>query len=78
MKAAKQNREANKLRRTTAYSGDAEKYAAKADRYTAKAEKARYKIANDNRYIALMRKKVSELTEEQRNGEYEFVKNLLD
>lgn len=78
LKAQKKNREANSLRRTTAYSMEAERYAAKSDKYAAKAAKARYTIANDKRYIALMQKKVSELTEEQRNGNYAFVKEMFE
>lgn len=76
--AAEQNRKANTLRRTTGYDMKAEKYAAKSDKYAAKAEKARYKVASDKRYIAVMQKKISELTEEQRNGKYAFVEDIFE
>lgn len=77
-KASKLDLEGNAIRRTTDYSGKAEKYASKSDKYTYKAAKVRSLLENDKRYIALTKKKISELTEEQKNGDYKFVKDMIE
>lgn len=66
LKADKKNREANVYRRTTAYSGDAEKYAKKSDKYTYKASKIRNKIARNDKYVGVMKKRVYELSDDKR------------
>ena len=78
LKADKKNREANVHRRATPFDGKAEKYAKKADKYTYKASKVRNKIAGNDKYVGLMKKRVSELSDDKRVklGET-YIKNLI-
>lgn len=76
-KASKHKLEANKLARSVSYNDKAGKYASKADMYTFKADKFRHKIQHDDRYRAALNKKISKLSEDDLNGRYDFVKNLI-
>lgn len=77
LKADKYAKEANAYKRSTGYGIEAERQARKADNLAYKASKARSKIASDKKYIAMMNKRVSELSIEDRNGKYSFVKDLI-
>ena len=70
--------EANRIIRDTPWGGDDSRYAEKADKYAYKAEKARFKLTSDKKYIAAIRKKMSEISSEDLNGKYSFVKDFLD
>lgn len=77
LKADKIGKKINTTIRTTKYgANDLAKYR-KADKLTYKAQKAKYKIANNTRYVALMNKKASQLTLDEKNGKYSFVKDLI-
>lgn len=74
-KAAKREREANTISKTKAYGAEAMKYSIKSDRFAAKAAKARKKIANNEFYVARMKKKISQLSKEDLAGAYQFINN---
>ena len=76
-KAAKTQIKANRMSKSTGYGAKAMKYSIKSDRVAAKAEKARLKIANNEAYIARMNRKISSLTQEELNGAYSFINELM-
>ena len=78
LKAAKIDREIGTYKRNTAYGAKANRLAEKTDRYAYKAQKARYKMANDKRYVSMMKKRVSSLSSEELNGRYSFAKGVFD
>ena len=53
------------------------KYSVKSDKVAKKAAKARMQIANNDRYIAAMNRKISTLSKEEVSGAYSFVNELL-
>lgn len=76
-KSSKYAKEANQIKRSIAYEGRDEKYARKSDKMTYKADKVWEKLASDKKYVAMMNKKISQLSAEDRNGRYSFVKDML-
>lgn len=74
-KAAKNEQKANTISKTKAYGAEAMKYSIKSDKFAAKAAKARKKIANNEFYVARMKKKISQLSKEDLAGAYQFVNN---
>lgn len=77
-KAAKKTILANRLSKSKGYGPTAMKYSVKSDKVAKQAAKARMKIANNDYYIQMMKRKVSSLSEEELQGAYSFVKNLRD
>lgn len=77
LKADKLGKRINTTIRTTNYGKKELEQYRKADKLTYKAQKAKYKIANNTKYVALMNKKVSKLTLDEKNGKYSFVKDLI-
>ena len=76
-KGAKAKIDANRLSKTSGYGAKAMKYSIKSDIVAKKAAKARMKIANNERYVAKMNRKISTLTPEELSGAYSFVNELL-
>lgn len=77
-KSAKNEAVANRYSRISGYGIKAAQLAAKSDDRHAAAEKARMKIANNNAYIAKMKRKASEVSESDLQNGYAFVKSFLD
>ena len=77
-KSAKQKTIANRYSRMSGYGVKAAKLAAKSDARKAAAEKARMKIANNNAYVAKMKRKASSIPKSELDNGYEFVKTFLD
>lgn len=71
-KAAKNKTAADQIRLSTPYGKKAMKLIVKSDKVAAKAAKGRSKIANNERYISTMKKRVSELSAEDLKGRYAF------
>lgn len=76
-KAAKAKIDANMLSKTTGYGIRAMKYSIKSDVVAKKAAKARMKVANNERYVAKMKQKISTLSKEDLSGAYSFVNELM-
>ena len=76
-KGAKATVDANRLSKTTGYGVKAMKYSIKSDAVAKKAAKARMKIANNERYVAKMNRKISSLTPEELAGAYSFVNDMM-
>lgn len=76
-KAAKAQMMANRLSKTSGYGANAMKYSIKSDKFAKKAAAARMHIANNERYIATMNRKVSSLTPDELASGYAFVNELL-
>lgn len=72
------NREAQRLSRTTGYGLKAARVMAKGDKYASKASKARYKIANNNHYIAKMQTKYSDIPAAELRVKREILRQFLD
>lgn len=77
-KSAKQKTIANRYSRITGYGIKAAKIAARSDARKAAAEKARMKIANNNAYVARMKRKASSIPKSELDNGYAFVKSFLD
>lgn len=75
-KSAKLHTKANTLARTKGYSAKAMKYAIKSDKVAAKAAKTRREIANNNYYISMTKRKVSEIPDATVRAGYEWVNDL--
>ena len=52
------------------------KYSIKSDVAAKKAAKIRYKMAKNERYVAMMNRKISSLSAEEKRGAYAFVNEL--
>lgn len=76
-KSATNTMKANRLSKTAGYSGKAMKYSIKSDRLAQKAAKARMKIANNDAYIAKMKRKISAIPEQELASGRVYVDNLL-
>lgn len=70
-------RKADRLSKETGYGAKAMKYSIKSDKVSAKAAKARMKIANNEAYVARMKRKASSVSKEDRAGGYAFVNDFL-
>lgn len=77
-KSAVQAREANRISRITGYGAKASKLAAKGDKMAAAAAKARMKVANNKYYVEKMKRKASEVSKEDLDNGYAFVKSFLE
>jgi hypothetical protein len=77
-KSAKNTVVANRYSRISGYGIKAAKLAARSDARKAAAAKARMKIANNDAYIAKMKRKASEVSEADLKSGYTFVKTFLD
>ena len=75
-KASKQAQEGNVISRSIGYGSEAMSKLKKSLKYQRKADKARYKIANNKYYRDKMQRKVSQISKEDLNGAYAFVRNL--
>lgn len=75
-KAAKKRIESNQLSRSTGYGVKAMKYSIKSDKFAAKAARARKKVATNNAYIGMMKRKASTISKEDLQGSYAFVNEL--
>ena len=76
-KSVKAKIKSNRISKTKGYGSKAMKYSIKSDIAAAKAAKARKAMANNDLYVALMKKKVSSLSPEQIQHGYSFVNDLL-
>ena len=77
-KAAKARTEGNRKSKTTGYGAKAMKYSIKSDIAAEKAAKARMKIANNKSYQASMKRKISQISKEELEGRYSFVKDYIN
>ena len=84
-KAAKQSYKAHKLQidadkitKSKGYGAKALKALTDSNKFAKKAAKARLKIANNQLYIHNMQRKVSEISQEDLNGAYAFVKDFMN
>lgn len=74
-KAANKQIDGNRISKTTGYGLEAMKYSIKSDRVAKKAAKVRLKIANDKYYISKMNSKISQLSSDELQNAYAFIKN---
>jgi hypothetical protein len=77
-KSASLQIKADQITKTKGYGPTAMKYLTKSNRAAKKAEKARMRIANNEFYIQKMKRKASELSAEELNNGYSFVKEYLN
>lgn len=77
-KATKQQIKGDRLSKSTGYGIKAMKYSIKSDRIAAKAAKARMKIANNNQYQAMLKRKISDISDEDLRGAYSFVNDYMN
>lgn len=75
-KSSKQAQEGETISRATGYGMNSMSKLKKSLKYQRKADKARYKIAKNKYYRDKMQRKVSQISKEDRNNAYAFVKNL--
>ena len=75
-KAAKKRIESNQVSKSKGYGAKAMKYSVKSDKFAAKAAKARRKMANNNAYIGMMKRKASTISRDDLEGAYSFVNEL--
>lgn len=75
-KAAANRIEGNAVAKTAGYGMKAMKYSIKSDVAAKKAAKIRYKMAKNERYVAMMNRKISSLSAEEKRGAYAFVNEL--
>lgn len=68
---------ANRIAKTTGYGVRAMKYSVKSDKAARKAAKIRMKIANNERYVAAMKRKASSISDEELRTTYAFVNDLF-
>lgn len=78
LKSATKRIEADQLSKLTGYGSSAMKYSTKANKVARKAAKARYKMANNKRYIAKMNHKMSELPEQNISKGRDYVDSLKE
>lgn len=72
-KATKARIEGNRISKTTGYGVKAMKLSIKSDKVAAKAAKARKQIASNDRYVAMMNRRISSLSKEELQGAYSFI-----
>ena len=77
-KSAKQEIKANRLSKTQGYGAKAMKYSIKSDKVAAKAAKTRMKLAKGDAYIENMKRKVSQIPQEDLDRGYAFCRELLE
>ena len=75
-KSSKQAQEGEAISRATGYGLKSMSKLKKSLKYQRKADKARYKIANNKYYRDKMQRKISQISKEDLNGAYAFVRNL--
>lgn len=75
-KAAAKQIDANRLSKSSGYGVKAMKYSIKSDMVSKKAAKMRKKIANDQYYVAKMKRKISTLSSNDLKTGYAFVNEL--
>ena len=68
---------ADRISKTTGYGSKALSAAIKSDKVAAKAAKARKKIANDKRYIAMMDRRMSSLSPEDYRSVQEYINKFM-
>ena len=76
-KASKKRMEGNRLSKTSGYGVKAMKYSIKSDAVAVKAARARKRIANNDAYISMMKRKVTALSEEDRQVAKSYIDELL-
>ena len=76
-KAAKARIEGEAISRSKGYGVKAMNYLYKSNEMAAKAAKARKKIANNQYYVAMMKRKASSLSNKDLQGSYKFVNQWL-
>ena len=76
-RAAADQVHANRISKTTGYGVRAMKYSVKSDKAARKAAKIRMKVANNERYIAAMKRKASSIPDEELRTTYAFVNELF-
>lgn len=77
-KATKEQIKGDRLSKSTGYGVKAMKLSIKSDVIAAKAAKARMKIANNNRYQAMLKRKISSISDEDLRGAYSFVNDYMN
>ena len=77
-KAAKKTVKGEAISKSTGYGRESMKYLNKSAAYAKKAAKARQKLANDNRYIEKMKRKVGKIPQSDLDAGYSFCKAVLD
>ena len=77
-KATKARTEGNRKSKSTGYGLEAMKYSVKSDKAAEKAAKARMKIANNNAYQSMMKRKMSQVSKEDLEGRYAFVADYMN
>lgn len=77
-KAAKNRVDGNRLSRSTGYGAKAMALSVKSDKFAKKAAHARLKMANNQYYVERMNRKISSLSQEEINGAYSFVNQLIE
>ena len=77
-KAANLRRESNRITKSQGYSFKAMKYSIKSDKAAALAAKARMKMTNNEYYIKKMKRKASQISQEDRDRGYAFIDRLKD
>ena len=76
-RSAKKKIAADRISKTTGYGSKALSAAIKSDKVAAKAAKARKKIANDKRYIAMMDRRMSSLSPEDYRSVQEYINKFM-
>lgn len=76
-RAAADQVHANRIAKTKGYGVKAMKYSVKSDKAARKAAKIRMKVANNERYIAAMKRKASSISDEELRTTYAFVNDLF-
>ena len=77
-KASRKQIKANILSKTKGYGVKAMKYSIKSDKLARKSAKARKRIASNERYKSMMKRKASSISPEDLKGAYKFVQSLYD
>lgn len=77
-KSSKKQIDADRLSKNKGYGIKAMKLSVKSDKMAKRAAKARMLIARNERYQAAMKRKISEISQEDLRGAYSFVKSLYD
>lgn len=77
-KSSKKQIDADRLSKNKGYGIKAMKLSVKSDKMAKRAAKARMLIARNERYQAAMKRKISEISQEDLQGAYSFVKSLYD
>lgn len=76
-KSAKNTVEANTISKTTGYGAKAMRYSIKSDKAAKKAAKIRMRISNNERYVNMMKRKISSFSPEEIERINSFSQGLL-